>query len=350
MAQSIKTVGVVGTGVIGASWTGLFLAHGLNVLVSDPAPGAEENLDAHLKSIWPVLERLGLSPGASLENYKFVGKSLKGHYHRVDFVQENAPERIDLKTNLIGEIDAETRPGLSVHRSVQKNPGRVLIEYPFNPPHLMPLVEIVPHPGTDPTIVQAALDFYTAMGKCSVLVKQELPGFVANRLQAAVGNEAYSLVKRGVLSAEDLDACMTTSLGPRWAFTGPFMSNVMGGGGGRDGFKHLLGHLGPAAKAWTDDMNAHVYVYNEENLEALDKSVQKMLDDVDAQQVEAQRDDLLINFVEREEGSFSSGLDSSIQRYFTSTLISKNGARWVIIQHIYRWFQGRLRSDMPRVL
>lgn len=232
----------------------------------------------------------------------------------------------------------------------------------------MPLVEIVPHPGTDPTIVQAALDFYTAMGKCSVLVKQELPGFVANRLQAAVGNEAYSLVKRGVLSAEDLgklrlkhhlrkqsahrhtDACMTTSLGPRWAFTGPFMSNVMGGGGGRDGFKHLLGHLGPAAKAWTDDMNAHVYVYNEENLEALDKSVQKMLDDVDAQQVEAQRDDLLINFVEREEGSFSSGLDSSIQRYFTSTLISKNGARWVIIQHIYRWFQGRLRSDMPRVL
>lgn len=88
MAQSIKTVGVVGTGVIGASWTGLFLAHGLNVLVSDPAPGAEENLDAHLKSIWPVLERLGLSPGASLENYKFVGKSLKGHYHRVDFVQE----------------------------------------------------------------------------------------------------------------------------------------------------------------------------------------------------------------------------------------------------------------------
>nr|POE94217.1 l-carnitine dehydrogenase [Quercus suber] len=262
MAQEIKTVGVVGTGVIGISWTGLFLARGLRVIVSDPAPGAEENLFAELKAMWPTLEAIGLSPGASMANCDFVGPSLAGRWDEVDFVQENAPERQTLKEQLIAEIDAGCREDVVIASSSSgipssqfvghcaKNAGRVLIGHPFNPPHLMPLVEIVPHPGTHANSVAVTRAFYTLLGKKPIVLKQEIPGFVANRLQAAITAEAFSLVHRGILTAEDLDACMTTSLGPRYALSGPFMSNVMGGGGSKTGFKHLVLHIGPAMNVW----------------------------------------------------------------------------------------------------
>ncbi|KAK5706005.1 hypothetical protein LTR17_021167 [Elasticomyces elasticus] len=151
MTGSIRTVGVVGTGVIGASWTGLFLANGLKVLVSDPAPNAEEKLVAYLNSNWPTLQEIGLAQNASLANYRFVGASLEAHYGELDFVQENAPERLGLKTKLVGEIDAGTRPDVIIASSSSgitssqfigncKHAERVLIGHPFNPPHLMPLV------------------------------------------------------------------------------------------------------------------------------------------------------------------------------------------------------------------
>ena len=236
MVSKIKTVGVCGTGVIGASWTGLFLAKGMRVLVSDPAPGAKEKLDAHLKDIWPVLERIGLGSGASLSNYEFVGASLDEHLGEVDFVQEvlhtplpfcisapvlslysqNAPEHLELKRDLFATLDAKTRSDVVIASSssglpssefvtdCKKNPARVLIGHPFNPPHLIPLVEIVPHAGTQGKYTDQAFRFYQAMGKKPIIVKKEIPGFVANRLQAAVCNEAYSLVQRGVVSAEEL--------------------------------------------------------------------------------------------------------------------------------------------------
>ncbi|PHH62072.1 hypothetical protein CDD82_2048 [Ophiocordyceps australis] len=152
--MAIRTVGVIGTGVIGSSWASLFLSHGLRVLVSDPAPNAEKQLDKFLKSRWPTMEKIGLGPGASLSNCTFVGGSMDAHFAKLDFVQENAPEKVDIKTKLIGEIDAGTRPDVVIASSssgipssqfiskCNKNPGRVLIGHPFNPPHLMPLVEV----------------------------------------------------------------------------------------------------------------------------------------------------------------------------------------------------------------
>lgn len=238
--MAIRTVGVIGTGVIGASWTGLFLAHGLRVLVSDPAPNAESKLQSYLESIWPTLEDVGLAPNASLSNYQFVGASMQQHYSELDFVQEvrcglrlrtptyeepsrtdhawrkNAPERLDLKTKLLGEIDAGTRPEVTIASSssgipssqfiaqCNKAPERVLIGHPFNPPHLMPLVEVVPHPKTAKANIEAALSFYKSLGRRPVHIRQEVPGFAANRLQAVLCNEAYSLVSRGIMSAKDL--------------------------------------------------------------------------------------------------------------------------------------------------
>lgn len=178
----------------------------------------------------------------------------------------------------------------------------------------MPLVEVVPHPKTSTTAIESALSFYKKIGQNPVLVKQETPGFVANRLQAALVNEAYSLVSRGIISAEDLgtivsqyrdpkiiccsadvptkptDSAITTSLGPRWAAVGPFMANAMGGGGGLDGFKALLEHLGPASQVWVEDMRRHSFHFTDENIGTLVESVKGELGGKDIQALEAQRD------------------------------------------------------------
>ncbi|KAM3537707.1 hypothetical protein ARSEF1564_009368 [Beauveria bassiana] len=304
--MAIRTVGVIGTGVIGASWTGLFLAHGLRVLVSDPAPNAASKLRTHLKGIWPTLEDVGLLPNSSLSNYQFVGASMQQHYSELDFVQENAPERLDVKTKLLGEIDAGTRPEVTIASSSSgipssqfisqcgKAPERVLIGHPFNPPHLMPLVEVVPHPKTAKASIEAALSFYKSLGRRPVHIRQEVPGFAANRLQAVLCNEAYSLVSRGIMSAKDLDECVTSSLGPRWAVTGPLMSNAMGGGGGSDGFKHLLEHLGPATERWIEDMKAHAFKWTPDQLAALADSVAEELGTQDVHELERKRDATLV--------------------------------------------------------
>ncbi|KAJ4401359.1 hypothetical protein N0V91_008023 [Didymella pomorum] len=305
--MAIRTVGIVGTGVIGASWTALFLAHGLRVLVADPAPGAEEKLASYLDDVWPALEIMGLVDGASLSNYKFVGASLSDHYKELDFVQENAPERPDLKTKILAEIDAAVRSDIIIASSSSgipsskfisqcRNPERVLIGHPFNPPHLMPLVEVVPHPHTSSSAVLTAMSFYESVGRRPVHIKEEVPGFVANRLQAALCNEAYSMVARGLISAQDLDAAVTTSLGPRWAMVGPFMANAMGGGGGSEGFKHLLEHLGPASRVWVEDMNAHKFDWSQQSIDALGSSVGEELEGKNVKELEQKRDDDLIKF------------------------------------------------------
>ncbi|KAH8121310.1 3-hydroxyacyl-CoA dehydrogenase [Trichoderma asperellum] len=310
MTHSIKTIGVVGTGVIGASWTALFLAQGLRVLVSDPAPGAKDNLLAYLKRSWPMLKRLGLHENASISNYTFVGGSLDEYCHEVDFIQENAPEKLELKRKLLATLDSKTRSDIVIASSSSgipsskfivdcANPERILIGHPFNPPHLMPLVEVVPHPGTLKSITEAAMNFYQAMGKSPVLIRQECPGFVANRLQAALANEAYSLVQRGIISAEDCDACVTTGVGLRWAFTGPFMTNVLGGGGGKEGFQHLLTHLAPAVVDWTADMDSHKFSFTDENIQKLNKSVQEMMANSDINALEQERDQVLIDTITR---------------------------------------------------
>ncbi|MCJ1310975.1 hypothetical protein MMC25_004644 [Agyrium rufum] len=309
MASTIRTVGVVGTGVIGSSWAGLFLSKGLRVLVSDPAPGAREKLEMYLEKIWPDLERSGLTPGALKSNYSFVGPSLDDHLGEVDFVQENAPEKLELKRNLFASLDAKTRSdviiassssGLPSSQFITKctnSPGRILIGHPFNPPHLMPLIEIVPHPGTESKYTDQAFRFYQAMDRKPIVVKKETPGFVANRLQTAILNEAYSLVRRGIVTAEELDTTVTTGVGLRWSVTGPFMCNILGGGGGKDGFKHILEHLGPSSVAWTEDMNAHSFVQNEENIAQLDESVQEWLAHVNLEKLELERNLVLVNLI-----------------------------------------------------
>lgn len=272
MTQDIKRVAVIGTGVIGSSWTSYFLARGLHVTATDPSPGAEERLRATVATHWPVLQELGLAEGASLDNLRFVATAEEA-VQNADFVQENGPEREDLKKELFAVLDAAARPDVVLATSSSglpvtniqaglKHPERVLVGHPFNPPHLIPLVEVVAGDQTGEKAVLDAMNFYTAIGKKPLQVKRERLGFIANRLQSALWREAFALVAQGSATVEDIDLAISQGPGLRWALTGPFLNMHLSGGAG--GIAHVLKHLGPPMEVWWDDLG-HVPLSDELN-------------------------------------------------------------------------------------
>ena len=253
-------IGVVGTGVIGTSWAAHFLAHGHDVVATDPAPGAEERLHADVAAHWPVLQPV---KGASPERLTFTADPAAA-VADADFVQENGPEREDIKHALYAVLDEAARPDVVlassssgmlpsvIARGCPRHPERVVIGHPFNPPHLIPLVEVVPGEKTSEATVERALAFYAAVGKKPIRLHQEVPGHVANRLQAALWQEAYSLVERGVATVADIDAAIANGPGLRWAVLGPFLNQHLSGGPG--GIAHILEHLGPPTEEWWRDL------------------------------------------------------------------------------------------------
>jgi carnitine 3-dehydrogenase len=253
-------IGVVGTGVIGASWAAHFLAHGHDVVATDPAPGAEDRLRADVAAHWPVLQPV---EGASPERLRFTTDPAEA-VAAADFVQENGPEREDVKHALYAVLDEAARPDVVlassssgmlpsvIARGCPRHPERVVIGHPFNPPHLIPLVEVVPGEKTSEATVERALAFYAAVGKKPIRLRQEVPGHVANRLQAALWQEAYSLVERGVATVADIDAAIANGPGLRWAVLGPFLNQHLSGGPG--GLAHILEHLGPPTEEWWRDL------------------------------------------------------------------------------------------------
>jgi 3-hydroxyacyl-CoA dehydrogenase len=258
--KPIGRVAVVGAGVIGASWTALFLAKGLRVVATDPAPNAEASLMTFVESAWPALERLGLAPGASPSNLSFTA-DLREAVAGADLVQENGPERLEFKQTLYAQLDAVLSPEVIIASSssglimseIQKgavlHPERCVIAHPFNPPHLMPLLEIVGGAATSEETIARAEDFYASIGKRTVRLRKELPGHVANRLQAAVAREVYALVAQGVLSAADADRALSWGPGLRWGVMGNMLLNHLGGGPG--GIEHFFQQFaGPMMASW----------------------------------------------------------------------------------------------------
>ncbi len=262
--MTVQRVAVVATGVIGASWAAHFLAQGLYVVATDPAPDAEEKLHAEIDSIWPTLERLGLAEGASRGRGRLrFERDLEAAVQGADFVQENGPEREDFKIDLFRRLDALLPPqvilassssGLSTTRiqSACAHPERVVVGHPFNPPHLIPLVEVVGGQGTSEDTVQRAMAFYAHIGKHPIRVRREIKGHIANRLQAALWREAFHLIESGAASVEDVDTAIAQGPGLRWAVMGPFMNLHLSGGEG--GIGHLLEHLGGPITDWWKDL------------------------------------------------------------------------------------------------
>ena len=245
----VTRAAVIGTGVIGAGWAALFLARGLDVTAWDPAVAAEERLRGDVAAMWPVLTRLGLAEGASQDRLTFA-TSVADAVAEADVAQESGPEVLEPKQALIAEIDAAA-PAHAViassssgqlpsdlQRTCGHHPERVLVGHPFSPAHLVPLVEVVPGRRTDPDVADRALAFYRALGKRPILVRQELPGHVTNRLQVALWREAYALVQRGAATVADIDAAIANGPGLRWALLGPLVNQHLGGGAG--GMAHVL--------------------------------------------------------------------------------------------------------------
>jgi carnitine 3-dehydrogenase len=249
--KPIHRIAVVGTGVIGASWAAQYLARGFDVVATDPAPNAEANLRKYVDEAWEQLEEIGLSAGASRDRLSFT-TDMKQALANADLVQENGPERPDFKMMLFADMDdatpvdsliASSSSGItpSVMQTKCKHPERVLVGHPFNPPHIIPLVEVVGGAKTSPEAVQQAMAFYASIGKKPIHLRKELPGHVANRLQAALYREMLYLIEQGVLSVEETDTAVCYGPGLRWGVMGQSLQWHLGGGAG--GIKHFMEHL-----------------------------------------------------------------------------------------------------------
>ncbi|QRF57766.1 3-hydroxyacyl-CoA dehydrogenase NAD-binding domain-containing protein [Variovorax paradoxus] len=302
-AHGVRRVAVVGTGVIGASWTAYFLAQGLDVNATDPSPGAEERLRQAVAQHWPTLERFGLAAGASVDRLRFHD-SLEDAVSVADFVQENGPERMDFKIELFRRMDAAAPPdailassssGLAISgvQSGCVHPQRVVLGHPFNPPHLIPLVEVIGGELTSADTIERTMAFYAAIGKRPIHVKREVKGHIANRLQAALWREAFHLVEQGVASVADIDTAIAHGPGLRWAVMGPFMNLHLSGGAG--GIAHVLAHLGGPIEDWWKDLGAPSMT---PALQAqVSEGVAQELGTRRSAELEAARDTLLLNLI-----------------------------------------------------
>ncbi|MCT9143901.1 3-hydroxyacyl-CoA dehydrogenase NAD-binding domain-containing protein [Streptomyces violarus] len=283
MTRAFRTAAVIGAGTIGLSWATLFAAHGLTVRVTDPRPDLAEAVAEALDRNAPQLAARGLDV-TGLADRVHIAADVTEAVRDADVVQENGPERVEFKRDLFATLVREAPDHALLLSSSSAIPSsaftrelpdeaaaRVLIGHPFNPPHLVPLVEVVPGERTGEDAVQDAVDFYTSVGRTPVVERKEIPGFVGNRLQNALSREAVYLVEQGVVTPEDLDKVMTNSLGLRWATVGPFLGSHLGGGPG--GYRHMAEHIGASMKQMWAGLGTPSQ--NEEQQERLIEAVEK---------------------------------------------------------------------------
>ncbi|WP_194788294.1 L-carnitine dehydrogenase [Pseudomonas sp. UFMG81] len=256
----IKTFAALGSGVIGSGWVARALAHGLDVVAWDPAPGAEAALRKRIANAWPALEKQGLAPGAAQDRLTFVA-TIEECVRDADFIQESAPERLDLKLDLHAKISAAAKPNAIIGSSTSgllpsefyesaSHPERCVVGHPFNPVYLLPLVEIVGGRNTSPEAIEAAKTIYTALGMRPLHVRKEVPGFIADRLLEALWREALHLVNDGVASTGEIDDAIRFGAGLRWSFMGTFLTYTLAGGDA--GMRHFMAQFGPALQLpWT---------------------------------------------------------------------------------------------------
>jgi carnitine 3-dehydrogenase len=258
--EDVRTITCVGAGVIGGGWVAYFLAKGYRVVAWDPAPDAEPRLRHLVTAAWPALTELGLADGASIDNLVYE-PDLAAACGQADFVQESAPEDLDLKRTLLADIDAASPEGVVISSSTSgygmsemqdkcAHPERTVVGHPFNPPYLIPLVEVVGGSSTSAEVVEWTAAFFRHAGKSVIAMDREVPGFVANRLQEALWREALHMIEAGEATVEEIDLSITDGPGLRWALQGPMLTFHLAGGQG--GMAHMLDHFGPSLLSpWT---------------------------------------------------------------------------------------------------
>lgn len=303
--SELKTAAVLGCGVIGSSWAALFLAGGFKVDAYDPAPDAKAHLLKYIENCWPTLYALGFAAQPDLSQLHFHDDAASA-VKQADFIQENVPERLELKHALFAQIEPHLKPQAIVASSASglmlkemqagwQNPSRLILGHPFNPPHLIPLVELLANDRTDDDVLPGAEAFYKQLGKVTIRVQKEVPAHVANRLQAALWREAISLVENGVATVDDVDKAVWAGPGLRWAAMGPHQLFHLGAGTG--GMREFCERYGDSFHRWWDDLGSV-----ELKADVIDQLVngvtEKSSDSNDTQQshtIEStQRDDLIV--------------------------------------------------------
>lgn len=289
----------IGAGVIGASWTTLFLASGRSVAVYDPSETVEASVRRYIERAWPTLTELGLTENGNPDKVTFHASAAEAA-DGAAFIQENVPERLPLKHALFAEIEpalaadaivASSASGLTLGQMQVgwKDPSRFVLGHPFNPPHLIPLVEVMGNDATAAGVVEDAVRFYEAVGKTTIRVRREVPGHVANRLQAAMWREAIHLVTSGVASVEDVDKAVWAGPGLRWAAMGPNMLFNLGAGEG--GLESFCDHFKDTFNGWWNDLG-EVYL-DDAVKEQLVAGVNEAAKDLSQEQLAAKRDALI---------------------------------------------------------
>lgn len=301
----VKNVAIIGAGVIGGGWAAHFLRWGMNVTVWDPDPAAEGKLRERLETaVWPKLQRLGLKDGASLDKLAFA-PTLAEAVANAEFIQENTPERLPIKISTFQQIDAACPPDTIIASSTSgylmtemaidlKHPERCVVAHPFNPPYLMPLVEVVAGKETSEAAHDWAIAFYKATGKQPLKLTKEVPGFVADRIMEAVWREILHMIDNDMASVYEIDAAVRYGPGIRWALMGPL--TVLHLGGGEGGMAHLIHQFGPSLQApWT-------FLEAPELTDELANKVIEGCDEVtngrSIRNLEEERDELLIRMIE----------------------------------------------------
>lgn len=258
--QEIKKLAVIGTGVIGNGWIARFLAQGYEVYAFDPADGAEEKTRRAVEQAWPALEYMGIAQCASMARLTFV-KSLEEAVQDADLIQENVPERVEIKKSVLAKIDKYSKTDAIICSSTSgimpstlqeglEHPERVLVAHPFNPVYILPLVELVGGKSTHPSVVTRVRQFYETVKMKPLVIQKEIEGHVADRLMEALWREALHLVNDGIATTEEVDAAIVYGAGLRWAQMGPFLTFHLAGGDG--GMRQMLEQFGPALKQpWT---------------------------------------------------------------------------------------------------
>ena len=256
----IKKIAVIGTGVIGTGWIVRCLAHNKKVIAYDKDLKLEKKLISEIKRAWPFIKKLFNKKKLNLKNFKYV-TSIEEAVKDADFIQECATENYKIKTNLMNIIGNFAKTNAIISSSSSgllpskiyskcKNPARTMIGHPFNPVYLCPGVEIVPGKKTNKNFLNKANKFYKSISMNPIMVKKELPGYLADRLQEALWREALHIINEGYATTKDLDRAIEDGPGLRWSLMGTFLTFHLAGG--KAGMKHMLKQFGPALKLpWT---------------------------------------------------------------------------------------------------
>ncbi len=301
--ENIETVAILGAGVIGASWSALFLAAGLRVKVFDITQDIEKKVNQYIADAWPTLEQLNLTTSAhrgSISFYKSAAEAVK----QANFVQENVPEKLELKHTIYREIEPELSPNSIVASSASglmvkelqlgwKNPGRFILGHPFNPPHLIPLVELVGNDQTCDGVLDEAEAFYKTVGKVTIRINKEVPAHVANRLQAALWKEAIYLIQNNVASVDDVDKALWAGPGLRWAAMGPHMLFHLGAGPG--GLREFCSRYADSFHRWWDDLGD--VSIDQDTIDKLVRGIENEAGNRTDQSLSAERDALIVEFL-----------------------------------------------------